>query len=132
MPINLLIFCIIGLNMICISASIRFKEKIEEVSRILKELNISHILPIMDLPKEKETPGIVPGLVQDHFNKIDESNSLFVVNPGGYIGNSVKVEIGYAKGRGKKIYFLEKTNQPELDCLADDFISVDNLHQLRK
>ncbi len=85
----------------------------------------------MDLPKEKETQGMVPGLVQDHFNKIDESKSLFVVNPGGYIGNSVKVEIGYAKGRGKKIYFLEKTSQLELDCLADDFISVDKLHQLK-
>jgi len=118
--------------MICISASIRFKEKIKEVSAILKGLDIPHNLPIMNLPKEKETPDMVPGLVQDHLDKIDKSESLLVVNPGGYIGNSVKIEIGYAKGKGKKVYFLEKTNQPELDCLADDFISVDKLHQLKE
>lgn len=33
---------------------------------------------------------------------------------------------------GKKVYFLQKTNQPELDCLADDFISIDELHKLKQ
>ena len=40
--------------MICISASIRFKEKILEVSNELKKLGIDHLLPVMDLPKELE------------------------------------------------------------------------------
>jgi len=117
---------------VCISASIKFKEKIEEVAKILKELDIPHLLPVMDLPKELETPDMVPKLVADHFEKIDKSKSVLVVNPTGYFGNSVKIEIGYAKGVGKKIYFLEKTNQPELDCLADDFISADELHKLKQ
>ncbi|MBT4604729.1 hypothetical protein HOC01_03755 [archaeon] len=115
---------------VCISASIKFKKEIEEVARILDELKIPYLLPVMDLPKELETPDMIPKLVADHFEKIDKSKSLLVVNPTGYFGNSVKVEIGYAKGVGKKIYFLEKTNQPELDCLADDFISINELHKL--
>lgn len=117
---------------VCISASIKFKEKIEEVARILKALNIPYLLPIMDLPKELETPDMTVKLVADHFEKIDKSKSVLVVNPDGYIGNSVKIEIGYAKGACKKIYFLQKTNQPELDCLADGFISIDELHKLKQ
>lgn len=117
---------------VCISASIKFKEKIEEIAQILKELDIPHLLPVMDLRKEVETPDMVPKLVADHLQKIDNSKSVLIVNPTGYVGNSVKVEIGYAKGRGKKIYFLEKTNQPELDCLADDFISINELHKLKQ
>ena len=117
---------------VCISASIKFKKKIEEVSKILKELDIPHLLPIMDLPKELETSDMTTKLVADHFQKIDKSKSIFVVNPTGYFGNSTKIEIGYAKGAGKKVYFLQKTNQPELDCLADDFISIEELHKLEQ
>ena len=116
---------------ICISASIKFKDTIELVSSKLTELGISHILPYMDISKDLETDDMVPKLVADHFEKIDKSESVLVVNPTGYFGNSVKVEIGYTKGSGKKVYFLEKTNMPELDCLADDFISIDELHKLK-
>ena len=117
---------------VCISASIKFEEEMKRVSKILEELKIPHLLPIMDLPKEMETPEMTHKLVQDHFDKIDKSESLFVINPGGYIGNSVKVEIGYAKGVGKKVYFLEKTNQQELDCLVDSFIPMNELRKLIK
>lgn len=112
--------------MICISASIKFREKIIEVSKKLNQLGINHILPIMDLPKEAESSEMIPSLVFNHFKKIDQADVLLVVNPGGYIGNSVKVEIGYAKGRGKEIFFLEKTGLDELDCLADMFIKIED------
>ena len=117
---------------VCISASIKFKEKIEEVAEVLKELDIPYILPVMNLPRELETSNMTPKLVADHFAMIDKSESVLVVNPTGYFGTSVKIEIGYARGVGKKIYFLEKTNQPELDCLADDFISINELYKLKQ
>ena len=115
--------------MICISSSTRFKEKILAISAKLKELNIEHYLPVLEFSKEEETDDMIPGLVQTHLDKIKNSKASFIINPGGYVGNSVKVEIGYAKGLGKKVFFLEKTNQPELDCLADGFIG-DNLELL--
>lgn len=117
---------------VCISASIKFKETIEEVAKILKELDIPYILPVMDLPKKLETPDMIPKLVADHFKKIEQSDTVLIVNPTGYFGNSVKVEIGYAKGTSKKVYFLKKTNEVELDCLADGFISIDELHKLKE
>ncbi len=42
-----------------------------------------------------------------HFKKIDISDAIFVVNVSGYIGESVKNEIEYAKKLGKEIMYLE-------------------------
>lgn len=109
----------------------RFKEKIEEVAKLLKENNIPYILPVMNVPKELENESMVSELVVGHFRKIDNATSVFVVNPTGYVGTSMKVEIGYAIGVGKKVYFLQKTNQPELDCLAHDFVSLEELYKLK-
>lgn len=42
-----------------------------------------------------------------HKRKIDMSDEIFVINVGGYIGESTKSEIEYAKKVGKKITYLE-------------------------
>ncbi len=46
------------------------------------------------------------GLDQLHFRKIDISDTIFVVNVGGYIGSSTKREIAYAMERGKTVEWL--------------------------
>ena len=43
-----------------------------------------------------------------HKRKIDMSDEIFVINVGGYIGESTKSEIEYAKKTGKKINYLEE------------------------
>ncbi|MEM7826851.1 MAG: hypothetical protein QXQ40_01355 [Candidatus Aenigmatarchaeota archaeon] len=43
-----------------------------------------------------------------HLRKIDISDSIYVINKNGYIGESTKREIMYAQRMGKKIYFLEE------------------------
>ena len=40
-------------------------------------------------------------------NKIDMADEIFVINKGGYIGESTKSEIEYAKKHGKKVNYLE-------------------------
>ena len=45
-----------------------------------------------------------------HKRKIDLSDEIFVINVGGYIGESTKSEIEYAKATGKKVNYLEKDN----------------------
>ena len=42
-----------------------------------------------------------------HKGKIDMADEIFVINVGGYIGESTKSEIEYAKVKGKKINYLE-------------------------
>ncbi|SHN64566.1 hypothetical protein SAMN02745247_02817 [Butyrivibrio hungatei DSM 14810] len=42
-----------------------------------------------------------------HKRKIDMADSIYVINVGGYIGESTKSEIEYAKAHGKTIEYLE-------------------------
>ena len=44
-----------------------------------------------------------------HKRKIDLSDAIYVINVGGYIGDSTKSEIEYAKMTGKEIMYLEST-----------------------
>lgn len=39
--------------------------------------------------------------------KIDMADEIFVINVGGYIGDSTRSEIDYAVKQGKKVCFLE-------------------------
>ena len=43
-----------------------------------------------------------------HKRKIDMADEIFVINVGGYIGESTKSEIEYAKNTGKKVNYLEE------------------------
>ena len=43
-----------------------------------------------------------------HKRKIDMADSIYVINVGGYIGDSTGSEIKYAKAHGKTVEFLEK------------------------
>lgn len=42
-----------------------------------------------------------------HKRKIDMADEIFVINVGGYIGESTKSEIEYARSTGKPIFYLE-------------------------
>ena len=45
-----------------------------------------------------------------HKRKIDMADEIFVINVGGYIGESTKNEIEYAMKNGRKVNYLEPTN----------------------
>lgn len=42
-----------------------------------------------------------------HKRKIDLSDAIYVINKNGYIGNSTKSEIEYAKNHGKEIIYMQ-------------------------
>ena len=45
-----------------------------------------------------------------HKRKIDMADEIYVINVGGYIGESTKNEIEYAMKNGRKVNYLEPTN----------------------
>lgn len=57
------------------------------------------------------TPQVKRMLDDLHFQKIDMADEIFVINVGGYIGNSTRNEIEYAKKQGKTIKYLENGEQ---------------------
>ena len=54
-------------------------------------------------------PGTKEMLDAMHLRKIDLADEIFVINVGGYIGESTRREITYAEKTGKKVNYLEKT-----------------------
>lgn len=62
-------------------------------------ITIPHYLGVSDDLKEK--------LQQLHFKKISESDFIFVVNPGGYIGEGTRAEIEYAERHLTPVRYLE-------------------------
>ncbi len=43
-----------------------------------------------------------------HKRKIDMADEIYVINVGGYIGDSTRSEIAYAKATGKGVRYLEE------------------------
>lgn len=54
-----------------------------------------------------EQSGLKKQLDQLHCRKIDLSTAVFVCNYNGYIGESTRAEIEYAKKTGKPVFYLE-------------------------
>ena len=52
-------------------------------------------------------PDVKEMLGDMHLRKIDMADEIFVINVGGYIGESTKREIAYAEQTGKTIKYLE-------------------------
>ncbi len=53
-------------------------------------------------------PGTKDMLDDMHKRKIDMADEIYVINVGGYIGESTKSEIEYAKKNGRVVRYLEE------------------------
>jgi len=55
--------------------------------------------------------------------KIDQADVVYIVNPDGYVGKSVSVNIGYAYARNKPIYAMHPINDPPVMSLVNGILS---------
>ncbi len=96
-------------NIITLCGSIRFKTEFLKVQeKLTLEGNIV-LTPnfFNNIKKEDINDDIKDMLDKMHRQKIDMSDEIYVINFGGYIGESTKSEIEYARAKGKKISYLE-------------------------
>lgn len=97
-------------KVITICGSTRFKEQFLEVQkRLTLEGNIVISVGLFGHSGDDEvwTPGTKEMLDDMHKRKIDMADAIFVINVGGYIGESTKSEIEYARSQGKEVLFME-------------------------
>lgn len=97
-------------KVITLCGSTRFKE---EFLQVQKELTLKGNIVISvglfghsgdSEVWEKKTKQMLDDM---HKRKIDMADEIFVINVGGYIGESTKSEIEYAKAHNKKVKYLE-------------------------
>ena len=93
---------------VALCGSVRFLPLMQETAERLELEKGFAVIPIVphvlnrDLTEEEKAL-----LGEIHLHKIDLADAVFIVNPGGYIGQSVRAEIEYAERSGKEIMYLE-------------------------
>ena len=93
-------------KIVTICGSMKFKDKMMEVAKNLEINNKYIVIQCVysnDIFNEEEQQ-ILSDL---HYNKIEISNAIYVVNVNGYIGNQTSKEIEYAKNLGREVMYLE-------------------------
>lgn len=94
---------------VTICGSMKFQEQMLEIAWHLEtELGFCVLQPLAKVGDEEMSEKAIENIKNAHFKKIDISDAIYVVNIGGYLGNSTKREIEYAKKHGKEVIFHEK------------------------
>lgn len=97
-------------KIITLCGSTKFKEHyLEAQKRLTLEGNIVISVGLFGHSGDDEvwTEGTKAMLDDMHKRKIDLADEIFVVNVDGYIGESTRSEIAYAKANGKVVKYLE-------------------------
>jgi hypothetical protein len=105
-----------------VCGSFRFRRELERLERKLKEEKVQY-----QVSKQMGSHGILECL-----GKIDDADVVYVVNPEGYIGKSVSVDIGYAYARNKPIYVMNEVDDPPVRDLLKGVLPPEALICLLK
>mgnify|MGYP003310180827 CR=1 FL=1 len=97
-------------KVVTLCGSTRFKDEYLAVQkRLTLEGNIVISVGLFGHSGDDEvwTEGTKAMLDDMHKRKIDMADEIFVINVGGYIGESTRSEIDYALANGKAVKYLE-------------------------
>ena len=97
-------------KVITLCGSTKFKEQyLEAQKRLTLEGNIVISVGLFGHSGDDEvwTEGTKAMLDDMHKRKIDMADEIFVINVGGYIGESTRGEIAYAESKGIVVKYLE-------------------------
>ena len=94
------------MKIITLCGSLKFKHKMMMIAeKMALEGNciLTPVYPVLE--NYERTDEQLMKLKEEHFKRIELSNSILVVNVNNYVGNSTKLEIEYAKKLGKEIIY---------------------------
>lgn len=89
-----------------ICGSMRFEKEMQDIAYYLETQKGYNILQCIYIV-EGNKPALedLKAIELAHYRKIDISDGIYVLNIGGYIGESVRKEIAYAQQLGKEIIY---------------------------
>ncbi|OLP47050.1 hypothetical protein BJM39_00930, partial [Salmonella enterica subsp. enterica serovar Javiana] len=88
-------------EIVCICGSAKFTAEMRAANRELTFAGVIVVAP----SEAEESPTTEQKALLDalHLRKIDLADRVLVVNPGGYVGESTRNEIAYARAAGKPV-----------------------------
>ena len=105
-----------------VCGSFKFLREIEELECKLKEENIEY-----EASKKMNNRGILGCL-----ERVAGADVVYVVNPQGYVGKSVSVDLGYAYAKNKCIYVMNRVDDPPIMNLVNGVLPPKALIELLK
>ena len=117
---------------VCICGSFRFYEEMVELRNALQARGVRCEWP---LPGPRRAPQAMTAdeaqdAIMQHLERMDRAEGIFIFNKGGYLGNSVVMEIGYAYAQRKPVYALAPIHDPFLRPLVRAVVRIDELLQV--
>ena len=90
-----------------VCGSMRYEKLMRELAFTLETEHGYNVLQCIYSTCKTLSEEQLKKLTEAHYKKIDLSDGIYVVNPKGYIGESVRAEIEYAKAKGKQVIYYE-------------------------
>lgn len=99
-------------NVVTLCGSTRFKDEFYNVARNFTIKGWIVLMPhVFGHSGDTISPDKKEMLDDLHKRKIDMSEYIYVINPGGYIGESTKSEIEYALKHNKDVMYMDERGQ---------------------
>lgn len=121
-----------GFKVITLCGSTRFKEQfLEAQKRLTLDGNVVISVGLFGHSGDDEvwSEGAKEMLDCQHLAKIDLADEIYVINVGGYIGDSTRREIAYAEFKGKSVAYLVSSRKPGI---YDSYAALGELHESGK
>lgn len=116
---------------VALGCSMKYRSLVRETMKEFEAIGIVPLFPNLNYSTEDKDDAATieekKRLALEHYAAIDEADTVYLLTPGGYMGTSLKLELGYAIAKNKPIYFSEPTNDIGLDCYVQEFIPTNNL-----
>ncbi|XEC96589.1 hypothetical protein AB6A23_08625 [Paenibacillus tarimensis] len=100
------------MKVITLCGSTKFKEQFEKANAYLTlQGNVVISLGMFEQSEEIEITEELEALFgKIHLKKIDMADEVFIIDVNGYIGDSTRKEVEYAKSLGKAIRYFSETD----------------------
>ena len=99
------------IKVITICGSMRFSKEMMKIAEELELKDGYAVIQCVYNVDGQKYEGIDASILDKiHRKKIDISDAIYVVNIDGYIGNSTRNKIEYAKNNGKEVIYHESIN----------------------
>ena len=95
------------MKIVTLCGSMRFFNEMQEIAMELETKKNWCVIAPIGGTKTKPDSTAIEKLSKAHYKKIDISDAVYIVNIGGYIGESVSEELRYAQKQNKEIIYHE-------------------------
>ena len=92
-------------KIVTICGSMKFKNDMLILAEELAIKGYCVLTPVFEIKERSITKDQLQKMREAHFKRIELSDSILVMNVDGYIGESIKLEIQYAKSLNKKVLY---------------------------